>query len=383
MCIDWYLIRKPKWFAIALLSALSVGCAGLTSHNNATPRADGDFCKEARLQFIGNSIVPAGFEFAGTRFGGISGIDYDPDTERWYLISDDKGEYGAPRYYEASLTLNGDGPGIVTVRDVVFLLSGEGNEDRAREHAQVRIDAEAIRHVPLRNEIVWTNEGDTKSGFGPSVFRRNLTTSKTMELTLHASLRRDASKTRGPRDNRSFEGLSVERGGSFWLGLETGLIEQGPAPTDHAGANTRFLHLTAEGDVIEEVVYPMDAIPERVPGLLADNGVSETLKLPGDSMLVIERAGRQTNEGGFEFSVRLYCASLPANNAVNRLVSKKLLGQLHNRAPSKAANFEGLAFGPEHPDGGRYLVLAADNNFADGVPTYFSVYRLTPDPFRQ
>ena len=375
------MMKHRSLFLFAATASALIGCAGSNLNSRSSYGAYDDYCSDATIEFLGNSVVEPAYEMRGTRFGGISGIDYDGDSGHWYLISDDKGEFGPSRFYRATLDLDRQGPGKFSIHDVMPIWP-KADEQGSGRHRAIRLaDPESIRRLPGTNGVVWTNEGDRGSERGPSIHRTDLATATTVELPLSHLLMRDSSKLRGPRDNRSFEGLSIDMDGSIWLGLETGLIEDGDAPTDDLGADTKFLRLGQGGKIIETVVYPMDAIPERIEGLLADNGVSEMIKLPGASMLVIERSGRQTHEGGFDFSTRLYCASWRQSNGSTSRATKNLVRRFDGVAPAAASNFEGMAFGPIHPDGGRYFVVVADNNFAEGVSTYLSVYRLTPDPF--
>jgi hypothetical protein len=42
------------------------------------------------LKYLGEYIVPYNQPFKGTTIGGLSGIDYDPKSEVYYLICDDR-----------------------------------------------------------------------------------------------------------------------------------------------------------------------------------------------------------------------------------------------------------------------------------------------------
>lgn len=56
----------------------------------ATPCPFGD-CKAAiGLSFVGEFSITTGTLFDGVEFGGLSGLDYDPASNRYIAISDDR-----------------------------------------------------------------------------------------------------------------------------------------------------------------------------------------------------------------------------------------------------------------------------------------------------
>jgi hypothetical protein len=44
--------------------------------------------------------------FEGTTVGGLSGIDRDPRTGTWYMISDDRWRYDPARFYTGSVDID-------------------------------------------------------------------------------------------------------------------------------------------------------------------------------------------------------------------------------------------------------------------------------------
>jgi len=62
------------------------------------------------LEFLGQTIVPSGTTFAGTRIGGLSSITYDKRLGVYYAVSDDTGLFGPVRYY--TLRLDPAGPSV-------------------------------------------------------------------------------------------------------------------------------------------------------------------------------------------------------------------------------------------------------------------------------
>lgn len=57
-------------------------------------------------RFLGEQRLPHKMEFGGTVVGGLSGLDRDPLTGTWYLISDDRWRYNPARFYTGRLDIN-------------------------------------------------------------------------------------------------------------------------------------------------------------------------------------------------------------------------------------------------------------------------------------
>ncbi|MGK8521572.1 hypothetical protein ACRS6B_08445 [Nocardia asteroides] len=47
------------------------------------------------MRLLGEQVIAAGMDFAGTTVGGLSGINYSPRTGDFVLISDDRIEQGS------------------------------------------------------------------------------------------------------------------------------------------------------------------------------------------------------------------------------------------------------------------------------------------------
>jgi hypothetical protein len=209
------------------------------------------------------------------------------------------------------------------------------------------------------------------------------------ELPLPAQLRFAPDGKTGPRPNLVFEGLGFARDGhSLWVALEAPLFEDGAEPTTTHGAFVRFTRFARDGQLQQQVAYPLDAIPvEPGPGKFADNGMSEVL--PADNeLLVLERAGVQGADGVFRFHVRLYAADPTAATDVQtmatltgasfRPVPKRLLADFDHVRPGGSDNLEGLAWGRALPNGHATLVLVSDDNFNATQSTQRWVFEVLP-----
>src|SRR5919197_238109 len=73
--------------------------------------------QEQPLRFLGELDIPTkSLEVDGTVVGGLSGLTYDARRGVYYIICDDRGEFGPARFYTARISLGLDG-----VRDVQFI----------------------------------------------------------------------------------------------------------------------------------------------------------------------------------------------------------------------------------------------------------------------
>ena len=69
----------------------------------STPVADRAATPDASavaVRVLGVKAFPSDLEFQSTLVGGLSGIDYDPTTDSWIAISDDRSDNNPARYYE-------------------------------------------------------------------------------------------------------------------------------------------------------------------------------------------------------------------------------------------------------------------------------------------
>ncbi|MEH6664964.1 MAG: esterase-like activity of phytase family protein [Brevundimonas sp.] len=326
---------------------------------------------------------------AGWRFGGISGLDRDPRTNAWVLVSDDRSDPGAARFYEAALVWRRDrlvGANILRVRQ---LRDNDGAAFaamavRARP-AREAMDAESVRFDPLNGDLIWASEGDSVGGFNPSIRRATRDGRVSDGVLLPAGLEFHRDSSRGALPNRTIEGLSwTPDGHALWSAMEGPLAQDGPLPDADHGALVRFTLQDRSGAVLTQIAYPVDPLIASLPGRLADSGVSEILALDDDRLLVLERAGLQMEDGRFRYRVRLYCADLTSGadiadvdsleRGATRPITKRLAFDFTDGA--LVDNFEGMAWGPKLSDGRPTIVFVSDNNFEDGRPTILTAFAL-------
>ncbi|HEY7676273.1 MAG TPA: esterase-like activity of phytase family protein, partial [Candidatus Methylomirabilis sp.] len=185
--------------------------------------------------------------------------------------------------------------------------------------------------------------------------------------------------TSGRQANRGMEGLAISPDGTKLLGImQSPLIQDGAlnAQNQRRGVNCRILEIDLATGATREFLYQLD---DR------SNGVNEILAINDHTLLVIERDG---NAGGAAVTKKIFhldmtgateisgMASLPQTGLPPGVtpVSKALFIDLLDPAfalagPDFPEKIEGLAFGPDLPDGRRLLLVTSDNDFFETQDT--------------
>jgi len=367
-------------------SAIAVLCLLVACALPARPQPQ----ETCSLRFIGSVVVPNDTMVDDTLVGGLSGIDYDPEADLWYLISDDKSEKSPARFYVARLAFNGTGLASVDIRHAITLLQADGTPyPNATSGGEVP-DAEAMRRDPRTGNLWWTSEGDRKLGLSP--FLRIAAPDGKFVATVPtpAMFRMNRTQQIGPRNNNTFEGLSfAPDGSSVWLAMESALYQDGPIATPSAGAVARLTHLGRDGKVLGQFAYPVDPIQAVPTGKNGDNGVSEILALDDAHALVLERSGVEGADGVWTMYIRIYAidttgatdiAAVPSLASANYIpVAKRLVIDLAKTAGiGPVDNIEGMSWGPTLANGKRSLVLVSDNNFNETQVTQLLAFEVGP-----
>lgn len=188
------------------------------------------------------------------------------------------------------------------------------------------------------------------------------------------------------RDNRGLEALAVdEPRGRVWTATEEALAADGPAAAAGTGTVVRLFRITLArgGGRVEtaQFAYRVDP-PHRVLTVREAapfSGVVALAPLADGRLLVLERSAAV---GLPPFENRIYLADTAAADDVTgvprdlaawsgRFVAKRLLWR-----GGLGCNLEGLAIGPDLPDGGTAVVAIADGG-AIGMPGRIAGFRLT------
>jgi len=132
-------------------------CAGL-SCSSAEHSTDSE--KIDSLKFLSEYDVPFNLNYRNPIIGGLSGIDYNPASNVYYMISDDRSESNPARFYEAHIIIKNNKIDSVEFTDVKFLKNSSGNKyPNSKTGPYHTPGPEALRYDPKNNTMVWSSEG--------------------------------------------------------------------------------------------------------------------------------------------------------------------------------------------------------------------------------
>ncbi|TWI67700.1 hypothetical protein IP91_01819 [Pseudoduganella lurida] len=351
------------------LACLLAACATVSD----TPERIGS------LRFIGEQRIPLKTAFEGTTFGGISGIDYDARRGDWVLVSDDRSALAPARVYRARLRFDAASFQSVTLTGMTLLRQADGStypdEKAQATRGGVVPDFESLRVDPRDGSLWYSSEGDRRLGLDPFVRHAGADGTLRGELPLPAMFRVSPDAERGTRNNLAFEGLSfAPDGASLWVAMEAPLYQDGPVPSLQQGALSRITQYARDGKVLGQYAYPVEPIAAAPgAGKYADNGISEMLAVGPATLLVLERAGVQGEDGRYRNFIRLYEAAMGGADDIRAVpsladrppvpVTKRLVLDFASLGLPVLDNVEAFGFGPRLPNGHRTLVFASDDNF--------------------
>jgi hypothetical protein len=270
-----------------------------------------------------------------------------------------------------------DPEGVAVARSGGFFVSDEYgpaiNEFNRQGHL--------LRRIPVPAKFLIANPSGDVDGDGNS-------------LELYPAL-----NTSGRQANRGMEGLAISPDGRYLFGLmQNALIQDAglnaATPPGRVGLNTRLLKIDLQTGATAEYVYVVDAINQG-------RGLNDMVAINDHQFLVVERDNRSLrptppNAAQTPNLKRIYTiditgatdvstvASLPASGAalaglgitpVSKSLFIDLLDPDYKVSPAEtiqqviAEKIEGLAFGPDLPDGRHVLYVISDNDLYPGLPT--------------
>ncbi len=332
------------------------------------------------IKYIGGYEIPFNLKYKNTTVGGLSGIDYDAKNELYYLISDDRSDKNAARFYTAKIFISPKGIDSLVFIDVENMLQPGGNVyPNSLQNRFKTPDPEAIRYNAEKKYLVWSSEGEriVKANdtmlTDPSVIMINRNGKYIDSFALPVNLKMTAIE-KGPRRNGVFEGMSfADNYKTLYVNVEEPLYEDGPRAD--IVDNNAFIRIV-KFDVkhkkstaqyaykLEPVAYA--AKPENEFKI---NGVPDILSLGNNKLLVIERS---FSTGRLPCTIKIFIADLTNATDVSPITLKN---NLSFTAVSKTKllnmddlgiytdNIEGVTFGPVLPNGHKTLLFIADNNF--------------------
>ena len=350
--------------------------------------------------FIGQTVLKTGFIPEGNAgkltdqavpIGGLSGITYDATTNRYFAISDDRSEIAPARFYTLEINSAGDAASFIAV---TALKNAQG-----KPYEKFAVDPEGIAFTD-RNTLFISSEGEVRPDLGritnPSISEYSATTGELIRLLMvpkkFLPVIEDTNKNgkidttekaiAGIRNNLAFESLTLSPNQQFlYTANEAALFQDGNISSRTEGSRNRIVQYNvATGQPEKEYLYLTEAIPKEAstPTGFKDNGLVDLVAVDDQgTFIAMERSFAQ----GVGNTIRLYEISLqgatdisfydglnaltPSKLAAIEPVQKRLLLDLDDlKLPTGLDNIEGIALGPQLPDGRQSIVLTSDNNFS-------------------
>ena len=335
----------------------------------------------ARLKFLSEYIVPFNYQFQNTTVGGLSGIDFNPEKNEYYFISDDRSEKNPSRFYTARIVINNK-----IIDSVVFLKATFLKDQKEKFYPNSQQDPfhtpdpEALRYDPKRNTFIWSSEGERIVTPQKIVLENPAVTEITTEgnyidtfqlpyqVIMHVT-------EEGPRRNSVFEGVTFDNNyKNLFVSVEEPLYQDGPrASTGDSSGTIRIIKFNiATKKPVAQYAYRIDPVahPAITPESFKINGISDILYIGDNKLLVLERS---YSTGRLACTIKVFVADLSsAENIENinslkdkkgiKIASKQLLLNMDDLG-IYIDNVEGITFGPQLSDGKRSLIFIVDNNF--------------------
>jgi len=350
----------------------------------------------AEIRLIAKTIIPGnatdlsrlddGLGSDCNLFGGISGIAYT-GKDNLYILLPDRGPNDGKtnylcRFHTMKITVAGGT--LMTSLQATTLLRDEMGRPLVGSLAALaptaklgaRLDPEGVR-VTSRGTICISDE------YGPYVDEFDQQGKRLKRFPVPARYQvqhPDADpelerkrNTVGREPNRGMEGLALTPDGRKLVGImQSPLLQEG----GRKGTNVRILEIDVANHRTREFLYTLRD---------ASTCVSEILAVNEHEFLVLERDGQKSKGPPFckIFKIDLaratdiqQLAQLPVTGVPEGVaaVTKELFLDLHDarfgfKAGEMPVKVEGLAFGPDLPDGSRLLLVTTDNDFVVDQPT--------------
>jgi len=340
-------------------------------------------------------------KFTNNMLGGISAIAWTGKEDLYWCLPDRGPLDGAVdwkcRIHQIRIT-TGPENGVNTELVSTILLkdkrgtafTGLASAFEATEGQTRRLDPEGVR-VGSNGNLFISDE------YGPRLieFLPNGQMVREFEMPGHFTAAKcgichateNTHNVSGRSCNRGMEGLAISADRKHLFGLiQSPLLQDSfrEKPTDYpSGVSCRLPVFETSGAFCTEYLYPLEN---------PSNVLNEILAYDEDRFITIERDGKSgvkaqckklmlisisdaTNIQGVE---KLPPNQLPeATKGVKKRVFIDLLDPKWNLAGQKMPEkIEGLAFGPDFPNGDRLLVVASDNDFIREAPTEIFVFRI-------
>ena len=335
---------------------------------------------DLHLEFLSEYQLPKQ-EFQGTPVGGLSGITYDRRLDRFYAISDDRGDIAPARFYTLKLAINDQKLTQIDVEKVTFL------QDATNQNYGVNaIDPEGIALSPAGSVFI-TNEGTNQAA--PSIQDYDLETGNTQQF-IPIPQRYLVDSNQGIQPNLGFEALAIAADGNtksdpyrIFTATESALVQDLNPDNPDQLTPIRLLHYlitdTTPPLLISENLYQLDPAPQDA----IFHGLTDLVALPERGFfLSLERS-----YGLLGASAKIYqittgtatdTSSIPSLRVLSpsfQPIRKKLVLDLETLG-IKLENLEGMSLGARLADGNQSLILVSDDNFSPEQTTQFLLFSI-------
>lgn len=382
---------KTATFLFACIVALSTL---LTGCDLPQVSAEQRIFLDLSLDFLSSYTLPKQ-KFQGTPVGGLSALTYDRQRNLLYAISDDRSELAPARFYTLKLNLDAADPKTPKIKQVDVTGVTFITDEVGQPYAKGEVDPEGIVLSSLGTLFI-SSEGVANKGIAPFVREFDLKTGKWKRSLLipnrYLPKTEDGKQTQGVGDNLGFESLTLNMSGGntvavepfrLFTATESALVQDASPEHPQQGASrNRILHYSLDPTyslLLSEHLYEMGPPPEGA----SYHGLTDMLAIDqGGHFISIERSF-----GSNGFGVKLFQLATGSASDTSTIESfqgaipgvqpirKKLLLDL-NQLGVPLDNLEGIAFGPQLPDGSQSLLLISDNNFSDQQATLFFLFRI-------
>lgn len=410
------MLRLPRFSAALVPFCLSLFLSAivfLTGCSLPQIKAEDRLFLPLSLDYLGEYRLPKG-DFEGTPVGGLSGIAYDRQRNRFYAVSDDRSERAPARFYTLKLDIDtSEAPAgeseagtsetapAIGIRSVeieqVTTLKGEDGQP----FPEGTIDLEGIALSPRRTLFV-ASEGVTQANIPPFIDefeRESGSLLSRLPVPKRFLPQEEDGQPMGVQNNRGFEALTINASGAapnstepyrLFTATEAPIAQDLPLPNTAnnstappAPQSLRFLHYLV-GDpqplLLAEHLYLIDPPPSGA----TENGLVELVSLDqGGHFLSLERSfGAAVGVGAKLYELAIGGATdisgvpyLRGNITGIVPISKRLLLDLSD-LNIPLDNVEGMAIGAQLPDGSQSLILVSDDNFNPLQVTQLLLFRL-------
>lgn len=357
--------------------------------------------KSLQLELYAQTVLEKNISVDGSKVGGLSGMFWN--GSKLVAVSDDRGKFGSPRFFELELKLSDAVSVKATEKSSQLKLKGTV-ELKPTKAVKVSVpdkawvlDLEAL--VDLGNgEYLLSTEGDTnkKPRAMPHLFVVNSEGKYKSDLTLPEKFLPEplGEQKRGVENNRAFEGVSLTPDQKHLFAMNEGPLVTDSTPADCTKSWLRLIDF-AKNDQGEfkpgsEFAYPVEKIQQEGKGPEVFRGVSEILALDAHNIIILERGVRLTSKG-VSYTGGIYAYDFSALKDISKVSplcmptqaagKKELLVDLSTALKAEGVeNFEAMAWGPLLADGQRTLLVMSDNNFSSSERTQLLVFAVKEVP---